>query len=213
MPTTRHEEYTKDPTNGPAEGPKQFKPAVPELTIGTPTEQTTAAMPEVQATPPVPSPELIAPIQTEAPSGLQPPKEITFQPSEQAATMADQHASLVPEGPIAAPPAQHDTRTGSGAPQTEKHKGLLAWVIDKVSAKPKPKESENQLVIPGERPNAPVMPITESNPGRGAELGRLEQLAKETGKPGVIGRQDQDALDRGILTEVNQQDPQDKIAA
>lgn len=212
MPTTRHPGFAEP--NKPLGGPKgEFQPAVPELTIGTPPEQAPTASQEVQSSP-VPAPE-------DAPDTPVTQDQL-MQPAP-AATMAEQQAALdkpiTPATPVegatspaeqlAAPHVGQSEESTSGHEEPKSKLGrAIGWVVDRISAKPKPSAPENQVVIPGERPNAPVMPIAESNPGRRAELERLEQLAKKTGKPGVIGRQDQDALDRGILTEVNQQPQQ-----
>jgi hypothetical protein len=142
-----------------------------------------------------------------------------------AATIAEQHSALDEPITAAAPvkgatspaeqlAASYVDQSEYTIPEHEEPKSALGralgWVIDRVSAKPKPGVPENQVVIPGERPNAPVMPIAESNPGRRAELERLAEIAEKNGQPGVISRENQDVLDRGILTENNQQDPEDQ---
>lgn len=240
MPTTRHSGFTEP--NKPQGGPEgEFKPAVPELTIGTPPEQA----PTETAVTPTPgetiTPEnqepLASPTSAEQPTTPVPAPEVAsdtpatqdqvVQPAP-AATMAEQHAALdepikttplvedatSPAEQLAAPHVGQSEESTSGNEEPKSKLGrAIGWVVDRISAKPKPSAPENQVVIPGERPNAPVMPITESNPGRRAELERLAEIAEKNGQPGVISREDQDALDRGILTAERQQGPQDQESA
>jgi hypothetical protein len=233
MPTTRHPGFAEP--NKPQGGPEgEFKPAVPELTIGTPPEQAPTASQEVQqASAPEDAPETPA------------TQDNTVQPSP-ATTMAEQHAALdkpittqsvgqdeqgpaeeLPATEDAATPAEKlaaphvgdgsmtdqqaslvpDTTAGSSPPQAEKHKGWLSRLIDKVSAGDKDAKRQTRLQQAGVNNTGESTARQDTSEIDTARRARLLQAAEDNP---VADNDTREYID-GVMGTIDPNDPTKRV--
>ena len=175
--------------------PTEFKSAVPNLNTGAeiPADVKAAANPAgdevVSTVPPTEAAPNVAgaPTHVEAPSGLQPRKEVTLQQGAQdsttGASMAEQHAKLA-EQPT---PEVTPTTTNVSAEVVQPKREKVGWFKRLFGGK-----KQEEVVIKGPLPEA-----LKSNTTQAEDLdrpGRVEAVA--AARP-VATRQDTDFINRG----------------
>ncbi len=223
MPTTRHSGFTEP--NKPQGGPEgEFKPAVPELTIGTPPEQAPA---ETAVTPtpgetiaPENQESVASPTSAEQPTTPVPAPEVAsdtpvtqdqvVQPTP-AATMAEQHAAL--KEPITPQSMEQDEQGSSQEqPLSEKRAEMAAphdpeeSVVDPTSAeelKPKGLLAKIKSLLGGSQNNKEKIVDTtyhsseaDINPNRVTDL-----EAHKLGGAAVVNSADRYKVGTGQLAE------------